>query len=292
MSGPRRLILQNLFGLKWNPFLADIPARALSIDSALQSFLARMEHLCDSGGYALVTGAPGTGKSAALRVLEHRLSESPELQCVILTRPQCSVNDFSRELGDLFAIRLNPCNRWGGSKLLRERWLQHVQESGKRAVVLLDEAQEAQDVVLNELRLMSSSRLDSMNLLTVVLAGDERLGEHLRGPRLLPIASRVRVRLQLGPKEVDVLREILVRVLEEAGAKALVTPEVLDALATHAGGNLRVMMHLAAELLEAAVRLETERIDAKLFHETFDALAATVQGSARRTRRASRGTEP
>ena len=60
--------------------------------------------------------------------------------------------------------------------------------------------------VLAELRLLSSTRLDSHILLTVVLAGDGRLLERLRSEELLPLGSRMRVRLALertGPEELQ-----------------------------------------------------------------------------------------
>ena len=64
-------------------------------------------------------------------------------------------------------------------------------------MLLVDEAQEMQPPVLAELRLLASARLDSHILLTVVLAGDGRLIERLRTEELLPLGSRIRVRLAL-----------------------------------------------------------------------------------------------
>jgi len=53
--------------------------------------------------------------------------------------------------------------------------------------------------VLNELRLLCATDLDSRALLTVVLGGDARLTEKFRGEELLPLGSRMRVRLVLQP---------------------------------------------------------------------------------------------
>lgn len=77
-------------------------------------------------------------------------------------------------------MELHPHNRWGGAKLLRERWQSHIDASMCRPVLILDEAQETQPCVLSELRLLCSARLDSHLLLTVVLAGDQRLLERFR----------------------------------------------------------------------------------------------------------------
>jgi len=265
--------LHSLYGLKWNPFLPGVPADSLHKDARLQSFLERMELLSDVGGYALVTGPVGSGKSSSLRVLAEHLGDLPDLLTVILTRPQCSVNDFYRELGDLFGIELNPCNRWGGAKRLRARWLEHLEQSGKRAVVLIDEAQEVQAPVLHELRLLSSYQLDSCHLLTVVLAGDERLIDRLKTPELVAVGSRVRVRLILGPRSVEELDALLEHTLKEAGASKLLAAAVREALVGHAAGNPRTLMHMASDLLEVALQREADLIDEALFFEVFESSA-------------------
>ncbi len=66
--------LQALFGLKWNPFAADLPAEALFLSPQVQHFVARMEYKIREGGFALVTGAPGLGKSVSLRMLADRFA--------------------------------------------------------------------------------------------------------------------------------------------------------------------------------------------------------------------------
>jgi type II secretory pathway predicted ATPase ExeA len=67
--------------------------------------------------------------------------------------------------------------------------------------------------VLNELRLLSSSNFDSRNLLTVVLCGDQRLLAKLQDPELLPLASRIRVRLLVESQQPQELREHLTKAI-------------------------------------------------------------------------------
>ena len=187
-----------LYGLKWNPFSPELPAEALQTSARVDNFCWRVEHtLAREGGFALITGDPGTGKSVALRLLAGRLDQLRDLTVGAIAHPSSNLADFYREMGDLFGVELKPHNRWGGFKALRERWLAHLESTLLRPVLLIDEAQEMHPAVLNELRLLSSMQFDSRLLLSVVLAGDGRLSNKLRREELLPLGSRIRVRLHL-----------------------------------------------------------------------------------------------
>ena len=121
------------------------------------------------GGFALVTGAPGCGKSATLRILSASLATQRDVTVGVISRPQANIADFYREMGELFGVELRPHNRFGGAKILRQRWQAHIQGTLSRPVLVVDEAQEMQTSVLAELRLLASADLDSNILLTVVL---------------------------------------------------------------------------------------------------------------------------
>jgi type II secretory pathway predicted ATPase ExeA len=263
----RRFLTQ--FSLKWNPFALDVPVEALYRFPETESFLFRVENLARDGGFALVTGHPGMGKSVTLRILADHLSRIREMKIGVLTRPQCNVADLYRELGDLFGVELTPHNRWAGTKVLRERWRAFMDTALFRPVLLVDEAQEMAPTVLNELRILMSTELDSCLLLTVVLAGDQRLQTRLTQEDLLPLATRIRTRLVRAAATTDDLVSLLCHAIEQAGNPQLMTKELVDILAEQSAGNLRAMTTMAAQLLETAAEKELPRLDEKLFFETF-----------------------
>ena len=258
-----------LYGLKWNPFSADVPIEALWRFPGLEHFCWRIENQVREGGFALITGDPGTGKSVSLRILAGHLADLRDVEVGVLTRPQSAIADFYRELGQLFGIALRPHNRWAGFKALRQKWLTHVETTRYRPVLLLDEAQEIPATVLAELRILASTDFDSRSILTVVLSGDPRLTQQFRRDELIPIASRIRARLNLDyltPKE---LLEWLRHVLEQAGNPQLMTPELMATLTEHAAGNLRVLATMADEMLALAASREISQLDQKLYFEAF-----------------------
>ena len=271
-----------LYGLKWNPFLADVPPEALFVSPGVDSFAFRLENLVREGGFALITGDPGTGKSVVCRLLAHRLQQLPELEVGVLSRPQSRLADFYREIGDIFSVTLSPHNRWGGFKSLREKWRSHLASTLLRPVLFVDEAQQMLGSVMSELRLLSSVEFDSKNILTVVLSGDARLLELFHQPDLLPLASRIRVRLSLDYQSPDELANFLRSLMTHAGNPQLMTDSLIETLAEHAAGNYRVLCSMATELLATAAQKELPQIDEKLFLETF----ASQTSSSSRPRRA------
>jgi general secretion pathway protein A len=261
--------LQSLYSLKFNPFRPDVPVEALYTTPTVDAFLRRVEFGIADGGYIMITGDPGTGKSVALRLLGKRLESVRDVIVGTVEHPQSRTMDFYRELGDLFGVPLQAHNRWGGFKSLRARWAEHIATTLTRPVLILDEAQEALNTVFTELRVLASKDLDSRQLLCVVLAGDARLVERLRSPDLLPLGSRIRRRLVLDYASRDELLACLDHLLEVAGNLSLMTTELKATLADHAAGNYRVLMNLADELLSVAVDRDLPRLDEKLYLEAF-----------------------
>lgn len=270
-----------LWGLKWNPFSPELPTDGLLITSRIESFAWRVEQLVQDGGFALVSGESGTGKSVALRILAERLRAARDVVVGVLERPQSRSADFYRELGDVFSVKLSPSNRWGGFKALRERWRSHVASSRIKPVLIIDEAQEMSSDVLSELRILSSADFDATSLLTIVLAGDGRLLELLRQPDLVPLATRIRTRLTIEAATRDELLELLTHALTKAGNATLMTNELMHTLVDHCLGNYRLLMTMAGELLAYGIAHEVSQLDEKFYLELFQPQGATSKKKAR-----------
>ncbi len=276
--------LATQFGLKFHPFRGDVPIEALYPAPGVDAFLRRIELTVADGGFAMITGEPGTGKSVALRLLADRLERHRDVVVGTVDHPQSRVSDFYRQLGDRFGIPFQTHNRWAGFKALRACWNDHIASTQTRPVLLVDESQEILTGVFNELRILSSKEFDSRSLLCVVFAGDSRLPDRFRHPELMPLGSRIRRRLNLDYAERDELCACLDHLLEAAGNSALMTTELKATLAEHAAGNYRVLMNLADEMLAVAAERKAKQLDEKLFFDIFQPPAPTKTAANTRKR--------
>lgn len=264
------LQIQALYGLKWNPFSQEIPSHALYIPDRMAEFCWRVENvLVREGGFGMIHGDPGTGKSVLLRYLASRLERIPDLMVGTLNHPQSNLSDFYREMSEVFNVPLVPSNRWGGFRALRERWLSHLESCRQRPVLLVDESQEMGPQVLSELRLMSSARFDSLPLLCIILAGDSRLPERLRREDLLPLGSRIRCRYATDYASREELGIYLNHLLAEAGNPGLMSQELKNILCEHSAGNFRILTNMANDLLATAAQRNLAQLDEKLYLEVF-----------------------
>ncbi len=135
---------------------------------------------------------------------------------------------------------------------------------------------------LNELRLLTSSQLDSHILLSVILAGDARLVERLRTEEFLPLDSRIRVRLPLERATPESLQACLKHAMHQAGAPTLMSAELIVTLADHAQGNMRSLMIMADNLLSLAAERDARQIDDTLFFELYDDTPVKATNGRRR----------
>jgi type II secretory pathway predicted ATPase ExeA len=267
MMDERRLLV--LYGLKYNPFGPAAPVEDLWHPPGTDDFFFRVETLLMDGGFALLTGENGVGKSKVLQLLAHHLDGIGDVVVGVMERPQSTLSDWYRELGDIFGVDLKPANRYGGFKALRSRWRSHIKSTLFRPVILVDEAQEVPSPSLTELRLLASARFDSDALISAVLCGDTRLPDRFRDRDLLPLGSRIRTRLALGPLSPADLRSFLDHVLEAAGAPALMTDGLKDTVVAHGAGNLRILTGLCTELLARGATQDRKHLDEQLYLEVF-----------------------
>ena len=265
-------------------------ADALIMTPMLEHFLWRVKCLSEDGGIAMLTGESGTGKSSAMQMLYRSMSESGDATIACINRPQSNLTDFYREIGDGFGVSVGVSNRWGGFDALRKKWVSILESNLIRPILLIDEAQEMNERVFSELRILSADQFDSRSLLTIVLAGDSRLPKRLQTPDLQPLRSRIRTQVTLEAQTVDDAASTLQCLLEEAGNANLFTDQLSYTIAEHALGNFRAIVTIANELLMEAAKQREEVIDERLYLKLTDRNAKKSSAPKKNRRRtAERG---
>ena len=187
----------------------------------------------------------------------------------VLTRPQASLADFYRELGHLFSVPLSPHNRWASAKVLREKWLHHIdslplsarapdRRSPGNEPAGLRRAAPARPVPTWTPAPSSPSSWPAIS----------RLASRLEEPNSCPLPAASAAACAPNPAAPQLL-ECLNHLLKMAGNPKLLSPLAPETLCEHAAGNLRLLMNMANDLLAAACHQEREHIDEKLFFEVF-----------------------
>src|SRR3989338_2673927 len=100
-----------LYGLKWNPFSPELPVGAIYVPPKIENFCWRIEHAqIREGGFAMIHGDPGSGKSIVLRLLASARFDSQPLLCIVMAGDARLIDKLRREelipLGSRIRTRL------------------------------------------------------------------------------------------------------------------------------------------------------------------------------------------
>lgn len=95
-----------LYGLKWNRFSPELPTEALFVPPKVEDFFSRIEQAhVREGGFALIHGDAGTGKSVVLRLLAERLERLPDVTVAVLSHPQSNLADAMHRCRPLRSVQ-------------------------------------------------------------------------------------------------------------------------------------------------------------------------------------------
>jgi general secretion pathway protein A len=233
---------KRFFGLQANPFNVNPDPRYLFLTKYTEEALACLTYGIQSRkGFVLLTGEVGTGKTTLINKLLTWLKQQ-RVATAFVFNSMMDVPQFLDYMMTDFGI---PSRSREKSQIVLHfnNWLLERYQAGENAVLIIDEAQNLSDEVLEEIRLMTNLETFTEKLLQIVLVGQPELDDKLRRPQLRQLRQRVTLRAKtypLLPQETSVYIAQRLRIAGSNGHE-IFTPEAMAAVHRYSHGIPRVV---------------------------------------------------
>lgn len=220
------------------------------------------------GGLSLVTGEIGCGKTMLAHALVDRLRDTPNAVAV-LPSPRLTASQLLRAVGEALGQTDLPRARHAMTASLG-RFLAGGHAGGRRAVLLVDEAQLAPRSLLEEIRLLTNFEDRADKHLHVVLLGQPELRGRIAGQP--QIDQRISLRYHLAPLDAGDVEPYVRHRLEVAGAngRRIFEQDAFKPLAERTGGVPRLVNNLATQALFVGAMRRAGSVDAELVSDVAD----------------------
>jgi type II secretory pathway predicted ATPase ExeA len=262
----------NFFGLREQPFGVTPDPRFLYLSPTHREALASLQYGIEVGrGFMGLIAQPGMGKTTILFQLLQRLGSSA--RTVFLFQTQCDARDFIRSLladlgegaagGDMVQMHAK----------LNQVLIQEMQ-AGRRFVLVVDEAQNLDNSVLEVVRMLSNFETPRAKLMQIVLAGQPQLAEKLAHPSMSQLRQRLSIVAKLHPFTAAESSAYIDYRLSVAGydGPELFTAEARAVAASASGGIPRNINNLCFNALSLACALGKKTVTAAMMQEVLSDL--------------------
>ena len=244
---------KEFFGLRANPFNVNPDPRYLFLTRHTEEALACLTYGIQSRkGFVLLTGEVGTGKTTLINKLLEWL-RLQQVATAFVFNSRMNVPQFLDYMMADFGIA---CESRSKSQILQRlyNWLLDRYRAGETAVLIVDEAQNLTDEVLEEIRMLTNLETFTEKLLQIVLVGQPELETKLKQPQLRQLRQRLTLRAKTHPLTIEETKAYVQQRLRIAGSdgRQIFDPEALISIHKYASGIPRVVNLLCEHCLVSA----------------------------------------
>lgn len=255
------------FALKDYPFSLTPDPKFIVFTPSYNELLAGLYYGIEMAkGLIVLTGEVGTGKTTALRWLIRRLDSS--VRAAYIFNPHLSIDEFYHHVTEMLDIT----DYENKTDMLLEmgKMLEERHRRGLRTLLIVDEAHELSDEVMEEIRLLLNFESDSAKHLQIILTGQPELKERLRQKNLRQLKQRVALRCEMPilPNIDEVTRYITERLmLAGSSQKNIFSQDAIDFVYQCSEGIPRLINNLCDNALIAAFAANEKTVTREMVEE-------------------------
>ncbi len=222
-------------------------------------------------GFIELTGEVGAGKTTICRKLLEELG--PTYPTALILNPCLSIDQLLQSICLEFDLQVYSFDRVYYLQSLNQFVLEQANQ-GNNVVVVIDEAQDLSDELLEQVRLLSNLETDHQKLMQIVLMGQPELRDKLAQPHLRQLRQRITVRYHLGPLNLSETARYIHHRLTLAGAngRPCFDDDAIKTIHHYSGGIPRLINAVCDKALLAGYVMQTDRLNRKLIKLAIEEL--------------------
>ncbi len=274
---------ERYFNLSENPFTIAPNPRYFYLSEQHREALAHLQYgLNENGGFILLTGEVGTGKTTAWRCLVENLPTDVDLAIVL--NPRINETELLETICDELGIVYEQNS---GIKQLTDVLNRHLLETyarRRRTIVIVEEAQNLNTEVLEQLRLLTNLETNESKLLQIILIGQPELLEKLAAPQLRQLRQRIIAHFHLKPFNLKDVRAYVHHRLSVVGAPSrLFSDSAVRKLAKYSQGIPRLINLICDRALLGCFSEERGYVDIRIVSRAAQEVFGTHRFSKRQS---------
>lgn len=254
----------NYFGLKHAPFSISPNPRFLFMSQKHREALGHLLYgVGVGGGFVLLTGEVGTGKTTICRCLLEQMPENTDIAFVL--NPLQNAKEMLETICDELRIAVDSdAKSLRGLSTALYKFLLANHARGRNTVLLIDEAQNLDTKVLELIRLLTNLETNTKKLLQIIFIGQPELQVMLERPELRQLAQRITARFHIEPLNLEETQAYIRHRLQVAGLPAnqvLFAPAIVRRIHRRSGGIPRLINVLCDRTLLGAYAENKTTVD-------------------------------